>query len=83
VWEIIMPHEPKRRQLSDEWRTIVIDAVEHGMSVSWERDPEEGEYLEIWHPARVGRHVTTHAQLDEFLRTWSSPWDKNNNDESE
>jgi len=70
-----MSDQPQKRHLSDEWRTMVIDAIEHGMTVTWEHDPTEGDYLEIMHPARVGCHVTTRAELDKFLSEWSSPWE--------
>jgi len=73
-----MSDQRQKRRLSDEWRTMAIDAIEHGMSVTWERDPVEGDYLEIMHPARVACHVTTHAELDKFLSEWSSPWDNDN-----
>lgn len=56
---------------------MVIDAIKHGMGVTWERDPSERDYLEGMHPARVACHVTTRAQLDKFLSEWSSPWEDN------
>ena len=73
-----MSDKPQKPRLSDEWRSMVIDAVEHGMSVTWERDPIEGDYLEIMHPARVACHVTTRAELEKFLSEWSSPWEDDN-----
>ena len=73
-----MSDKQQKPHLPEEWRTMVIDAVEHGMTVTWERDPIEGDYLEIMHPAQVACHVTTRAELDEFLSEWSSPWDDEN-----
>ncbi len=73
-----MSDQRQKRRLPDEWRTMVIDAIEHGMTVTWEHDPTEGDYLEIMHPARVACHVTTRAELDKFLSEWSSPWEDDN-----
>ena len=73
-----MSAKQQKRRLSDEWRSMVIDAIEHGMTVTWECDPTEGDYLEVMHPARVACHVTTRAELDKFLNEWSSPWDDEN-----
>jgi len=70
-----MSDQRQKRRLPDEWRTMVIDAIEHGMTVTWEHNPMEGDYLEVMHPARVACHVTTRAELDKFLSEWSSPWD--------
>lgn len=73
-----MSDKQQKRRLSDEWRSMMIDAIEHGMTVTWECDPTAGDYLEVMHPARVACHITTRAQLDKFLSEWSSPWDDEN-----
>jgi len=66
-----MLNERQKRHLSDEWRTMVLDAIEYGMIVTWEYDPTRGDYLDVMHPCRVGCHVTTRAELDAFLNEWS------------
>ena len=40
-----MSNKRQKRHLSDEWRTMVIDAVEHGMTVTWEQDRARGGLL--------------------------------------
>ncbi len=40
-----MLNERQKRHLSDEWRTMVLDAIEYGMTVTWEYDPTRGDYL--------------------------------------
>lgn len=66
-----MPNEREQCHLSDEWRTMVLDAVERGMTVTWRHDPPRGECLEVMHPdARVFCYVTTRAELDKFLSEW-------------
>jgi hypothetical protein len=66
-----MLNEQPKHHLSDECRTMVLNAIEYGMTVTWEYDPTRGDYLDVMHPCRVGCYVTTRAELDALLNEWS------------